>query len=145
MWLNSQKTAELVTFPGEVFNGKLNSLSNIHEREGILSQLLLDINLGTAVENLFTEINLCSKKGLLLVHITLTWIWLKIMFSRFPKVSANTKSTRALFLLGTLMLKCSYSGVLCSNKGLIKEPTYFKNLDRPTGIDLILKNHPKCF
>ena len=43
------------------------------------------------------------------------------------------------------MLKCSYSGVLCSNKGLIKEPTYFKNLDRPTGIDLILKNHPKCF
>ena len=61
-----------MTFPGEVFNGKLNSLSNIHEREGILSQLLLDINLGTAVENLFTEINLCSKKGLFLVHITLT-------------------------------------------------------------------------
>ena len=30
-------------------------------------------------------------------------------------------------------------------KSLIEEPTCFKKVDNPSCIDLILKNHPKCF
>ena len=30
-------------------------------------------------------------------------------------------------------------------QSLVKEPTSFKNVDKPSCIDHILTNHPKCF
>ena len=38
--------------------------------------------------------------------------------------------------------------VFCNNynfKNLVKEPTCFKNIEKPTCIDLILTNRPLCF
>ena len=34
---------------------------------------------------------------------------------------------------------------LCNLKNLVKQNTYFRNLDKPTCIDLILTNYPRSF
>ena len=43
------------------------------------------------------------------------------------------------------MLKLQITLFLKNLKNLIKEPTCFKNLEKPTCIELILTNQPKCF
>ena len=67
------------------------------------------------------------------------------------RITLNTDTFHAVFLsLGNFNAEMSKFHIqdfcaVFNLKNLIKEPACFKNLGKPTGIGLILTNHPKCF
>ena len=120
-------------------------------REDIPSKLLPNINPSCNIENIFVEINLRSKKWLIsgsynpnVSHIQNHTINLGKNLNFYSSKYEN------FIIIGDFNAEMTnnYLEELCASyslKNLIKEPTYFKNIDNPTLIDHILTNHPKSF
>ena len=119
-------------------------------REEIPLKSLSEYKPNSSVENRFIEINLRSKKSLLscsynpnltllnnhiqTINRGLEFYSSKYNFINLGDFNAETSDT-------TISEFCA----TCNLKNLIKDPTYFKSLEKPTSIDLILTNRPKCF
>ena len=119
-------------------------------REGIFSKLLnADISIG--IENLIVEINLHSKKVLILgsynTHLNSIQNHLVQLSKNFDFYSSKFENLIVLSDFNAEMTN-THMEEFCSVynfKSLIKDPIYFKNPEKPTAIDHILTNHPRCF
>ena len=119
-------------------------------REGIPSKLLnADTSFG--IENLLVEINLRSKKWLISgsynPHLNSIQNHLVQLSKKFDFYSSKYEN---FIVLGDFNAEMTNTHMeeFCSVynfKSLIKDPTCFKNPEKPTTIDHILTNHPRCF
>ena len=122
----------------------------LYVREDIPSKLLPN-NQDSEIENIFLEINLRSKKWLICgtynpktSHIK---NHLQLLSERFNQYFSKYDNIIALGDFNAEMSK-THLQEFCATfslTNLIKESTCFKNLEKPTGIDHILTNHPKFF
>ena len=118
--------------------------------EGIPSKLLnADISFG--IENLLVEINLRSKNWLISgsynPHLNSIQNHLVQLSKKFDFYSSKYEN---FIVLGDFNAEMTNTHMeeFCSVynfKSLIKDPTCFKNPEKPTTIDHILTNHPECF
>ena len=120
-------------------------------REDIPSKPLPNINPSCNIENIFVEINLRSKKWLILgsynpnvSHIQNHTVNLSKNLDFYSSKYEN------FIVLGDFNAEMTnnYLEEFCASynpKNLIKEPICFKNIDNPTLIDHILTKHPKSF
>ena len=123
----------------------------LYVREDIPCKILNEYSSEKAIENLFVEINLRSKKWLLSCsynpnvnliadHLQSISRGLDFYSSKYDNFiilgDFNTEVSNIVFeqFCGTYNLK-----------SLFKVPTCFKSIENPSCIDLILTNHPKCF
>ena len=119
-------------------------------REGIPSKLLnADTSFG--IENLLVEINLRSKKwrisGSYNPQLNSIQNHLVQLSKKFDFYSSKYEK---FIVLGDFNAEMTNTHMeeFCSVynfKSLIKDATCFKNPEKPTTIDHILTNHPKCF
>ena len=123
----------------------------LYVRQDIPSKLLSNNDQDSEIENIFVEINLRSKKWLICGtynpktsyiknHLQLLSQSLNQYFSKYDNIIA----------LGDFNAEMSNNHLqefcaIFSLASLIKECTCFKNPEKPTGIDHILRNHPKSF
>ena len=123
----------------------------LYVREDIPSKPLSNNDIDSEIKNLFVEINLPSKKWLICGtynprtsyiknHLQLLSQSLNQYFSKYDNILA----------LGDFNAEMPNTHLqeffaIFSLKNLIKEPTCFQSLEKPTGIDHILINHPKSF
>ena len=122
----------------------------LYVREDIPSKLLPN-NQDSEIENIFVKINLRSKKWLICgtynpktSHIK---NYLQLLSERFNQYFSKYDN---IIALGDFNAEMSNTHLqeFCATfslTNLIKESTCFKNLEKPTGIDHILTNHPKSF
>ena len=103
------------------------------------------------IENFFIEINLRSKKCLLSCscnpNTNLIADHLHCIGRGIDFYSSKYDNFVVLDDLNTEVSN-SFLEQFCASynlKGLIQERTYFRSVDNPPCIDLILTNHPKCF
>ena len=103
------------------------------------------------IENVFGEINLKSRKWLISCLYNPNSNLIADDLHRIVRGSDFCSSKYDNFIVfGDLNTDISNSFleqfcVPCNLKSLFKEPTYFKSVDNPSSIDLLLTNHPKCF
>ena len=123
----------------------------LYVREDIPSKLLSNNDIDSEIENIFVEINLRSKKWLICGtynpktsyiknHLQLLSQSLNQYFLKYDNIIA----------LGDFNAEMSNTHLqefcaIFSLKNLIKKSTCFKSLEKPTGIDHFLTNHPKSF
>ena len=123
----------------------------LYVREDIPSKPLSNNDIDSEIENIFVEINLRSKKWLICGtynpktsyiknHLQLLSQSLNQHFSKYDNI-ITLRDFNAEISNTHLQEFCA----IFSLKNLIKEPTCFKSLEKPTGIDHILTNHPKSF
>ena len=119
--------------------------------EDIPSKSLTEIKLDNEIKNIFTEINLGSKKWLvsgsynpklshIKNHVQENGKALEYYSSKYENVIVLVDFNAEM---SNPRLSESYAHY--SFKNLINEPTCYKNVDKPTSIDHILTNHARCF
>ena len=119
-------------------------------RDEIPSKLLTACKQNSSVENIFIEINLRSKKWLLSCSYNPNLTLLNNHIQTINRGLEFYSSKHNFIILGDFNVETSGTTIsefcaTCNLKNLIKDPTYFKSLEKPTSIDLILTNRPKCF
>ena len=113
-------------------------------RDEIPSKLSSEYKANSSVENIFIEINLRSKKGLLSCSynpdLALLNNHIKNISRGLDFYSSKYDNFIVLrdFNVETLNTTISVFCATYKLKNLIKEPTYFKSLENPACIDLIL-------
>ena len=114
-------------------------------REDIPSKLLNDDTFVSGIENLLVEIKLRFKNGLFrFFQPTFKFSLISIQFDLY---SSKYESFIVLGGFNTEITK-THTEKFCSVynfKNLIKDPICFKNPKKPTLIDHILTNHPRCY
>ena len=117
----------------------------------ILSKHLSQYKPNSSVENIFVEINLQSKQWLLSCSYKLN---LTLLNNHIQSISRSldfySSKYHNFIFLGDFNAETSNTtfSEFCATynlKNLITEPRWFKSLENPTCIDLILTNRPKCF
>ena len=123
----------------------------LYVREYIPSKPLSNNDIDSEIENIFLEINLRSKKWLICGTYNPKTSYIKNHLQRLSQ-SLNQYFSKYdnIIALGDFNAEMSNTHLqeFCAIfrlKNLIKEPTCFKSLEKPTGIDHILTNHPKSF
>ena len=119
-------------------------------REDIPSKFLIADTSMKGIENLLVEINLRSKEwrsGSYNPHLNLIQNHLVQLSKKFDFYSSKYEN---FIVLGDFNAEMTNTHMeeFCSVynfKSLIKDPTCFKNPEKPTTIDHILTNHRKCF
>ena len=102
-------------------------------------------------EGIFVEINLRKKKWLLCCsynpHKSNIANHLKRICKTWNKLNSTYDNLVLLRDFNTIPEEESISEFLnlCNLKNLVKQNTCFRNLDKPTCIDLILTNYPRSF
>ena len=119
-------------------------------REGITSKLL-NADTSFEIESLLVEISLRSKKWLISgsysPHLNSIQNHLVQLSKKFVFYSSKYEN---FIVLGDFNAEMTNTNMeefssVHNFKSLIKDPTCFKNPEKPTTIDHILANHPKCF
>ena len=123
----------------------------LYIREDIPSKSLTEIKYDNEIENIFIEINLRSKKWLISGSYNLKLSHIKNHLQEISKDLQYYSSRYENFIvLGDFNAEMSntHMSEFCAFynlTNLVKEPKCYKNVDKPTSIDLILTNHARCF
>ena len=120
-------------------------------REDIPSKSLTEIIHDNEIEKLFIEINLRSKQWLISGSYNPKLSHIKNHLQEIGKgLQYYSLKYENVIVLGDFNVEMSNPRrsefcALYNPTNLIKEPTCYKNVDKPTSIDLILTNHGRCF
>ena len=123
----------------------------LYIREDIPSKSLTEIKLDNEIENIFIEINLRSKKWLVSGFYSPKLSHIKNHLQEIGKgLDYYLSKYENFIVLGDFNAEMSNPHMsefcaLYNFTNLIKEPTCYKNVDKPTSIDHILTNHARCF
>ena len=123
----------------------------LYVREDIPCKILKEYTPEKPIENLFVEINLRSRKWLLSCSYNpKTNLIADHLHCIGRGIDFYSSKYDNFVVLGDLNTEISNSFMeqFCASynlKRLIKESTCFKSVDNPSCIDLMLRNHPKCF
>ena len=123
----------------------------LYIREDIPSKSVTEIKLDNEIENIFIEINLRSKKWLISGSCNPKLSHIKNDLEEIGKgLDYYSSKYENFIVLGDFNAEMSnpHTSEFCALynfTNLIKEPTCYKNVDKPTSIDHILTNHARCF
>ena len=123
----------------------------LYIREDIPLKSLTEIKLDNEIENIFIEINLRSKKWLVSGSYSPKLSHIKNHLQEIGKgLDYYSSKYENFIVLGDFNVEMSNPHMsefcaLYNFTNLIKEPTCYKNVDKPTSIDHILTNHARCF
>ena len=120
-------------------------------REDILSKSLTEINLENEIGIIFIEINLRSKKWPISGFYNPKFNHIKNHSQEIGKgLEYYSSKDENFIVLGDFNAEIinPHTSEFCALYNfinLIKEPTCYKNVDKPTSIDYILTNNARCF
>ena len=123
----------------------------LYIREDVPSKSLTEIKLDNEIKNIFIEIILRSKKWLVSGSYNPKLSHIKNHLQEIGKgLDYYSSKYENFVVLGEFNAQMSSPHMsefcaLYNFTNLIKEPTCYKNVDKPTPIDHILTTHARCF